>query len=179
MRYPALIDGERGAYGVVFPDIEGIAAMGETLEEAILNGAAVLQDYAIEMERDGLALVSPSALEDIEVPAGCALTSIVLVPAAPDKPSVRLNITLDAGDCRVYRLGVQAAGHVAEELPRTDSASHSSGRRVTPGRTVENARCRNNGKPCLPAGIQPRRAGSRQYKTGEEAKWPRSMQNQE
>ena len=95
MRYPALIDGERGAYGVVFPDIEGIAAMGETLEEAILNGAAVLQDYAIEMERDGLALVSPSALEDVEVPAGCALTSIV--PAAPDKPSVRLNITLDAG----------------------------------------------------------------------------------
>ena len=80
MRYPALIDGERGAYGVVFPDIEGIAAMGETLEEAILNGAAVLQDYAIEMERDGLALVSPSALEDVEVPAGCALTSIVLVP---------------------------------------------------------------------------------------------------
>ena len=62
MRYPALIDGERGAYGVVFPDIEGIAAMGETLEEAILNGAAVLQDYAIEIERDGLALVSPSAL---------------------------------------------------------------------------------------------------------------------
>ena len=97
MRYPALIDGERGAYGVVFPDIEGIAAMGETLEEAILNRAAVLQDYAIEMERDGLALVSPSALEDVEVPAGYALTSIVLVPAAPDKPSVRLNITLDAG----------------------------------------------------------------------------------
>ena len=97
MRYPALIDGERGAYGIVFPDIEGIAAMGETLDEVILNGAAVLQDYAIEMERDGLALVSPSAYEDVEVPAGCVLTSIVLVRAAPQKPSVRLNITLDAG----------------------------------------------------------------------------------
>ena len=97
MRYPALIDGEMGAYGIVFPDIVGIAAMGETLDEVILNGAAVLQDYAVEMERDGLALVSPSALEDVEVPAGCILTSIVLVPAAPDKPSVKLNITLDAG----------------------------------------------------------------------------------
>ena len=97
MRYPALIDGERGAYGIVFPDIDGIAAMGETLDEAVLNGAAVLQDYAIEMERDGLELVPPSSLEDTVVPEGCVLTSIVLIRAAPDKPSVRLNITLDAG----------------------------------------------------------------------------------
>lgn len=97
MRYPALIDGVRGAYGIVFPDIDGIAAMGETLDEAVLNGAAVLQDYAIEIERDGLKLVPPSSLEDTEVPEGCVLTSIVLVRAAPDKPSVRLNIKLDAG----------------------------------------------------------------------------------
>ena len=97
MRYPALIDGERGAYGIVFPDIDGIAAMGETLDEVILNGAAVLQDYAVEMERDGLELVPPSSLEDTEVPEGCVLTSIVLVRATPDKPSVRLNISLDAG----------------------------------------------------------------------------------
>ena len=97
MRYTALIDGERGAYGIVFTDIEGIAAMGETLDEVILNGAAVLQDYAIEMERDGQELVPPSTLEEVEVPEGCALTSIVLVRSAPDKPSVRLNITLGAG----------------------------------------------------------------------------------
>ena len=97
MRYPALIDGARGAYGIVFPDIEGIAAMGPTLDETILNAAAVLHDYAIEMERDGLALIPPSALEDMAVPAGSVLTSIALVRAAPDKPSVRLNITLDAG----------------------------------------------------------------------------------
>lgn len=100
MRYPALIDGERGAYGIVFPDIAGIAgiaAMGHTLDEVILNAAAALHDYAVEIERDGLALVPPSALEDVDVPAGCVLTSIALVRAAPDKPSVRLNITLDAG----------------------------------------------------------------------------------
>ena len=62
MRYQALIYGERGAYGFVFPDIDGIAAMGETLDEVILNGAAVLQDYAIEMERDGLELVPDQQL---------------------------------------------------------------------------------------------------------------------
>ena len=71
--------------------------MGETLDVVILNGAAVLQDYAIEAERDGLELVLPSALEDFEVPAGCILTSVVLLTSTPDKPRVRLNISMDAG----------------------------------------------------------------------------------
>ena len=44
IRYPALIDGDKGAYGVVFPDIPGIAAMGCTVDEAMLNAEAALQD---------------------------------------------------------------------------------------------------------------------------------------
>ena len=39
-RYPALIDGETGAYGVTFPDLPGIVAMGATLDEALLNAIA-------------------------------------------------------------------------------------------------------------------------------------------
>lgn len=96
MRYPALIDGKRGAFGIVFPDIEGIAAMGETLNEVILNGAAVLHEYVEELERDGLALVPPSTLEEIEVPVGCVLTSIPLLRAPPGTPRVKLDISLDA-----------------------------------------------------------------------------------
>ena len=95
-RYPALIDGAKGAYGVAFPDLPGIVAMGATLEEAMLNAEAVLQDAALEAERDGMALSPPSALEDVDVPAGSALSSILLVRAAPARRSVRLNLTLDA-----------------------------------------------------------------------------------
>ncbi len=95
-RYPALIDGAKGAYGVAFPDLPGIVAMGATLEEAMLNAEAVLQDAALEAERDGIALSPPSALEDVDVPAGSALSSILLVRAAPARRSVRLNLTLDA-----------------------------------------------------------------------------------
>lgn len=95
-RYPALIDGAKGAYGVAFPDLPGIVAMGATLEEAMLNAEAALQDAALEAERDGIALSPPSALEDVDVPAGSALSSILLVRAAPAKRSVRLNLTLDA-----------------------------------------------------------------------------------
>jgi len=37
MRYPAVIDGKKGAYGVTFPDLPGIVAMGKTLDEALVN----------------------------------------------------------------------------------------------------------------------------------------------
>ena len=30
IQYPALIDGEKGAYGVTFPNLPGIVAMGKT-----------------------------------------------------------------------------------------------------------------------------------------------------
>ena len=97
MRYPAFIENGGRDYGVVFPDIDGIGAMGYTLEETLLNAQEVLRDYAIEMEKDDLPLAAPSAMKDVEVPEGCALTSISLIREAPDPPSARLNYVLDAG----------------------------------------------------------------------------------
>ncbi len=76
--YPALIDGEPGAFGVVFPDIDGVVAMGETVEEALENAKDVLIDYAIESERDGLPLAVPSRPDAVEVPEGSQLTSVTL-----------------------------------------------------------------------------------------------------
>jgi len=42
VRYPALIDGEKGAYGVSFPDLPGIVAMGDTIDEALMNAEEAL-----------------------------------------------------------------------------------------------------------------------------------------
>ena len=77
-RYPALIDGKRGAYGVTFPDLPGIAAMGETLEEAVLNAEEALRDCAVEAGEDGVDLEPPSAIEDVAVPSSSALVSVPL-----------------------------------------------------------------------------------------------------
>lgn len=93
-RYPAFVDGEKGAYGVVFPDLDGIVAMGETIDEAIMNAEESLRDYAIETERDGAALLEPSAMENVEVPAGATLMSIPLIRAAGK--AVRANMVIDA-----------------------------------------------------------------------------------
>ena len=79
--YPAIIDGEQGAYGVVFPDLPGIAAMGETVDEALANAKEVLRDYAIETEQDGDDLVAPSSMDAVEIGAGERLVSVPLIRA--------------------------------------------------------------------------------------------------
>ena len=78
INYPALIDGEKGAYGVSFPDILGIVSMGATMDEVLLNAREALLDYVIETEKTGDELVPPSSIEEVKVPASVALVLISL-----------------------------------------------------------------------------------------------------
>ena len=80
LEYPALLDGEPGAYGVAFPDLPGICAMGYTIDDALVNAAAVLRDYAIETEKDGDELITPSSQSAIPVGPNEKLVSIPLTP---------------------------------------------------------------------------------------------------
>lgn len=95
IRYPALIDGESGAYGVTFPDLPGIVAMGTSMDEAMINAEEALRDYALEAERDGTDIEQPSAIESVELEAGSALVSIPLIRLSGRR--VRANLTLDEG----------------------------------------------------------------------------------
>ena len=94
-RYPALIDGKKGAYGVSFPDLPGVVAMGKTIDEAMAHGEEALRDYAIETGKDGSELTPPSAMEDVEVPTGYALVPIPMIFLSGR--SVRANLSLDEG----------------------------------------------------------------------------------
>lgn len=94
-RYPALIDGERGAYGVVFPDLPGIVAMGATVEDAMVNAEQALRDYVLEAERDGADIGSRSAIESVVPRSGSALVSVPLIRLSGRR--VRANLTLDEG----------------------------------------------------------------------------------
>ena len=95
MRYPAVIDGKKGAYGVTFPDLPGIVAMGKTLDEALVNAEEALRDYVVEAEKDGETVTPPSALEQVKIPAGCLLVSVPLLRLSGR--SVRANMLLDEG----------------------------------------------------------------------------------
>ncbi len=77
--YPALVDGEEGAFGVTFPDLPGIVAMGKTMDEAILNAAEALKDYAFEALADCEEIIPPTPVEKTEISGSQHLVSVPLV----------------------------------------------------------------------------------------------------
>ncbi len=95
IRYPALMDGEVGGYGIAFPDLPGCTAMGYTVEDAIVNAEDSMRDWVEEMEKRGRAIAPPSPFESVDVPDGCQLVSIPLIKISGRK--VRANLTLDEG----------------------------------------------------------------------------------
>ena len=80
-RYPAFLDGEAGAYGVTFPDLPGIVAMGETMDDALLHAEGALRDYVKEAEADGLRVAE--AIERPSPPEGVTLVTIPLIHPSP------------------------------------------------------------------------------------------------
>ena len=102
-RYTALIDGQAGAYGIVFPDLPGCAAMGKTIEAAIANAGAAMRDWAeVTLEMGGV-LPDPRALEELRQDAdvvaalaeGSTLASVPMIRDS-GKPA-KANLSLDTG----------------------------------------------------------------------------------
>jgi predicted RNase H-like HicB family nuclease len=76
-KYPAIIDGERGAYGVVIPDL-GACGMGATVDEALADATQALPEYLAVLREHGEDIPSPSALEDIALAHGEMLAYVIL-----------------------------------------------------------------------------------------------------
>jgi len=92
-RYPAFIDGEAGAYGVSFPDLPGVVAMGSTVEEALANAVEALAEAAMEMKD---SLPRPTPLEKLQLPEGALAVTTVPLLRLTGKAR-RANLTLDEG----------------------------------------------------------------------------------
>lgn len=70
-RFPAIIDGELGAYGVVIPDMPGACcAMGRTVDEALADASGALADFVGHLKAQGKNLPAPSSVEDLELHPG-------------------------------------------------------------------------------------------------------------
>ncbi len=102
-RYAALIDGKRGAYGVVIPDLPGCTAMGKTVDEALANAAAAARAWAEVAKAEGISIPKPRAIEAVrndpevaaEIAGGAALS---IVPVVLDSGRAKTaNLSLDAG----------------------------------------------------------------------------------
>ncbi len=85
LRYPVVIDGEKGAYGIVFPDLPGAFAMGATVDEALADAEDMLPSYVNVMEAKGQKVPPPSAVEDVELQPGEMVAFVTLgTPAKID-----------------------------------------------------------------------------------------------
>ena len=90
MRYTVLIDGEAGGFGVVFPDLPGCAAMGDTVDQALANAGEAVRDWVIAVEAQGGDIPAPRTPDALraepEVTAalagGAALASVILLRQA-------------------------------------------------------------------------------------------------
>lgn len=115
-RYVALLDGKKGAYGVVIPDLPGCTAMGRTTDEALRNAASAARAWAIDALADGEKLPPPSAIENLRgqvdiVEALANGAALCLVPMVLDagRPA-RANLSLDAGLLEAIDEAAQAKG---------------------------------------------------------------------
>ena len=77
-KYPAVIDGERGAYGVVIPDLRGAYAMGATVDEALADAEDMLPEFLDVLREHGDPIPPPSAAEDVELRPGEMLAFVRL-----------------------------------------------------------------------------------------------------
>ena len=78
IKYPAVIDGERGAYGVVIPDLRGAYAMGATVDEALADAEDMLPEFLDVLREQGVPIPSPSAAEDVALRPGEMLAFVTL-----------------------------------------------------------------------------------------------------
>ena len=76
-KYPSIIDGEPGAYGVVIPDL-GTCGMGVTVDEALADATQALPEYLAVLREHGEDVPPPSALEDIALADGEMLAYVIL-----------------------------------------------------------------------------------------------------
>lgn len=111
-RYIALLDGKRGAYGIVFPDLPGCTAMGRTLNEALHNAAEAAIEWINAIGKAPRPRPIETLRNDPEVQQELAQnSSFVVVPVIREagRP-VKANISLDAGLLEAIDEAAQAHG---------------------------------------------------------------------
>lgn len=134
MQVVALIDEERGRFGVAFPDFPGCTTTAADLDTAVAKAAEVLAFHVEGLAEDG-AVPAPRTLEqlrkDRQFRADARNALVALVPYTPPARAVRLNITLDESllqrvDRAAASVGETRSGFLAEAARRRLAETASS-----------------------------------------------------
>ena len=79
IKYLAVIDGDKGDYGVVIPDIPGSCnGVGATVDEALRDAEEVLAEFVEYYQAKGVSIPDPSPLEGVELEPGQMVAYVTL-----------------------------------------------------------------------------------------------------
>lgn len=65
--YPACFFKEENGYSVIFPDLDGLATCGESLEEAMSMAVDCLAGYLYALKQDGKSAPQPSDIQAVDI----------------------------------------------------------------------------------------------------------------
>jgi predicted RNase H-like HicB family nuclease len=113
-RYIGIVDGEKGAYGIVFPDLPGCTSMGETIDQVVRNAVEAVRMWVEDALSDGEAVPEARTIDDLmrereireDVSKGAVLVAVPLLMDA-GRPA-KANISLDAGLLRAIDEAAEA-----------------------------------------------------------------------
>jgi predicted RNase H-like HicB family nuclease len=129
-RYTALVDGKAGAYGVVFPELEGCVAMGVTVDEALTNAAEAPRAW-VEVDEEGARhAATPQPLEKLrrrrdvtEALADGAVLATVPLVRETGRPA-KANLSIDSGILAAIERRPRAASSRARRSSNFWRATH-------------------------------------------------------
>jgi predicted RNase H-like HicB family nuclease len=110
----ALIHEENGSFGISFPDFPGAVSGGETAEEAIRRGSALLTFHVAGMVEDGETLPALRGLAELKADPRFVEHAegavVALVPFEFPTKAVRINISIEESLLGSIDASASAAG---------------------------------------------------------------------
>lgn len=109
--YIALVDGEPGSFGVVFPDAPGCTAMGLTHEEALQNSVLALAEWVgLDEPPAPRSIEELRADEDVQEQLSDGAVFAIVPLVRESGRSVRANLSIDAGLLEAIDVAAARAG---------------------------------------------------------------------
>ena len=151
--FPAIIEGGRLGYGVFFPDLDGLASGGDTVQQAALNAEEGLRAHLELMAEEGLEIPQPSELDAIKRDPDVKEVARILVGAeAPTHRVLRLNVTLPEDLVRRIDAAATNRSRFLAEAAETVLRRHRAAAPVRNRRKQRRSKSRRNAKRRLVQG---------------------------
>ena len=123
-RYVALLDGVEGAYGIVFPDLPGCTAAGETIADAVTDAIEAVREWILDAREDGEAVPEPRDMAALKANGRVAEAlrdgaAFIVIPVLINsgRPA-KANLSLELGTARGHRRRRQGERTYTVELHR-------------------------------------------------------------